>query len=155
MNAPKTTLFRFLYAVVALLYGGALLAGSFTLDPRSPSWPDSNDILRDEPGPLSALPRLGVSANTLGLLANDWINALSDGRDPIDLDGVPGQMHLIFSVRRGSAGLPGTGVEQEGAADTAPPAGGLRPPPQTTQPAALRGDVRGPATLPSTQDGKP
>lgn len=124
MKSSPTTLFRFFFVALALIAGGAVHAGSFTLDPPSPSWPDSNDILRDEPGPLAALPRLGVSSITLGLQPFDWINALSDGRDPIDEDLNPGKPHLIFSVRRGSAGLPGTAVEQERLSDTAPPAGG-------------------------------
>ena len=66
MNASRTTLFRFLFVALALLSSGAIRAGSFTLDPQSVSWPDSNDVLTDAPGPVGALPRLGVSSNTLG-----------------------------------------------------------------------------------------
>jgi hypothetical protein len=109
--------------VLVLTAAARARAGSFVLDPPSPSWPDANDILRDRPGPVSALPRPGLSAASLGLQAQDVIDALSDGRDPVDGERHPGDMHLIFSVSRDSAGLPGTAVRQERAGDTAPPAG--------------------------------
>ncbi len=122
MNARFRRLSSPVFALVLTICSG-LRAGSFVLDPPSPSWPDSNDILRDRPGPVSALPRLGISAASLGLQAQDVIDALSDGRDPVDGEKHPGDMHLIFSVSRQSAGLPGTAVRQERIADTVPPAG--------------------------------
>lgn len=119
-SARRTGLVLFLALVTSQGFGG-----SFVLDVPSPGWPLASDILRDEPGPVSALPRGGVSAANLGLQPPDVIDALSDGRDPVDRERHPGMMRLIFSVSRDTTGLPGTAVRQERLADTVPPAGAV------------------------------
>jgi hypothetical protein len=111
-------------ALCALALAVQLPAAVFVVDPSSPSWPNPNDVLLDRPGPVSALPGLGIPAASLGLEAQDVVDAISDGRDPVDPELHRGRQKLIFSVRRGSAGAAGTGVEQEMLGDTAPPAGG-------------------------------
>src|SRR5262245_60117320 len=121
MDAPRICR---LATLLAGLAAAPLAADSFVLDPPSPSWPDSDDILVDSPGPISALPRLGIAGPTLGLVAQDVIDAISDGRDPID-EAVNGPTALLFSVHRGSLGAAGTGVSSEQLADTPPPAGAV------------------------------
>ena len=122
-NLKNNNLQLIAIAIIALFANpGFGWANSFVVDPPSISWNDSNDILRDNPGPWSSLPRLGVSSNTLGLGPLDVIDAISDGLDPIDPNSRPSPIRILFSVKRTSAGAPGTAVRSERIADTAPPA---------------------------------
>ena len=135
-------------ALVALaVLTNNLIAGTYVLDPPSPSWPDSNDILTDY-GPFASLPRGAVPAAAMGLAAGDVIDALSDGQDGIgniDLEEPPvpdddpdnndgpqhvplpfdpaGENGMIFSVQPGNNGAAGTGVRFERTTDTPFPPG--------------------------------
>jgi hypothetical protein len=106
-------------AALALL-GWPTGAGAvdFVLDPPSPSPFNAGDVLIDFGSPgTTGPPGVALSAASLGLLPNDVINALSFGDDPVD-PFIHGPHAHLFSVTRGSIGVPGSGVNSERTADT-------------------------------------
>jgi hypothetical protein len=92
-------------------------AGSLILDPPSPSWPVTEDILNDWPGVGPGPVSIGLNRSMLGLAIGDVIDAISLGNDPLHVP-VHGVHDHIFSVTRGSLGGGGTGVEGERLVDT-------------------------------------
>jgi hypothetical protein len=101
-------------ACVCFTWACPAFADLYTLDGTSPTLgmvpATPADILVDTSPPMVGIPAAG-----LGLMAGDIVDAISDGTDPLIVPHVD-----YLSVTPGSAGLPGSGVTAEVAADTAP-----------------------------------
>jgi hypothetical protein len=107
MTPTRRTIASTLTAVATAACATIAAAGSFVLDQVSPTLlggPATAAHILNDPGPT-----IGYDPASLGLVAGDLIDAISNGRDPLDAS-IHGPADHIFSVTRSSNGLVGSGV---------------------------------------------